>query len=417
MKPPSLLATRMSRLSTESAFQTSARVRELVDSGRDIVNLGIGSPDFLTADHIVDAGRKALQDGYHFYTDPKGLPELRDAVATTIRTRLGCNVDIENILIVPGGKPTMHYAVMMFGEPGHEILYPDPGFPIYESLIRFTGATPVPFALDSKHDFALDPDEIISRLNARTSLIILNSPSNPTGSVHSRNALATLARHLERFPDTYVLSDEIYSQIYYDEEPPASMLEFESVRDRVILLDGRSKAYSMTGWRLGFGVWPRTLINHAEKLQVNSCSCVSASVQMVGLAALVGPQDNVQTMRKAFLARRNLMHELLNAVPGISCGLPRGAFYTFANIRGLNVGSKEFANELLTHAGVATLAGDGFGPGGEGYLRISFAKSQEQITEGIARIHDYVVKRDVLSTEPGFLNGQCIVSTTELAAR
>mgnify|MGYP001243176855 CR=1 FL=1 len=380
------LAQAMSRLGTESAFKILAKAKALEAQGRSIINLGIGAPDFRTPQNIVEAGKRAIDDGFHFYTPAKGLPELRQAVVEDIRKYRGVDVNPEHVMIVPGGKPTMFFAIMMFGEPGAEIMYPNPGFPIYESMINFSGATPVPIELLESTGFAFDPDRVLSQITDRTRLIIINTPANPTGGVLERDVIEHFVKGLEKFPHVTLLADEIYARLTYDGLEHVSFLEYESIRDRTILLDGWSKTYSMTGWRLGYGVWPASLIDHAERLQINSNSCPSAPVQRAGIEALQGPQDAVDHMVRTFDERRRLIVKLLNEVPGFSCIEPKGAFYAFPNITGTGLKSKQLEELLLEEAGVATVAGTSFGHLGEGYIRFSYASSTENIIEAIGRI-------------------------------
>ncbi|MEZ5976648.1 MAG: pyridoxal phosphate-dependent aminotransferase [Planctomycetota bacterium] len=376
----------MSLLGTETAFDVLARAKAMQRAGRDIVNLGIGSPDFRTPENVVEAGIRALRDGYHFYTPAKGLPELREAVAEEVERTRGVAVDPENVVVCPGGKPTMFYAIMIFGEPGAEILYPNPGFPIYESLIRATGAKAVPIELLEDRGFTFDAESVLAKINRNTRLVIVNTPANPTGGVVPREELEKLAKGLEDHPHVAVLSDEIYSRLTYDGEEHASLLQYESLRDRLIVLDGWSKTFSMTGWRLGWGLWPKSLVGHAERLQINTTSCPSAPVQVAGVEALRGPQDAVERMREAFDARRKRIVELLRDVPGFTCVLPKGAFYAFPNITGTGRKSSELQDFLLEEAGVATVSGTAFGRFGEGYLRFSYASSTEEIEKAVARV-------------------------------
>ena len=380
------LAERMSHLGSESAFKILAKAKAMEAEGRDIINLGIGAPDFRTPDNIVSAAKKALDDGYHFYTPAKGIAELREAVVNDIEKYRGVAVNRENIMIVPGGKPTMFFAITMFGEPGTEIMYPNPGFPIYESMIRFSGAKPVPIELLESSGFGFDPDRVLSQINDNTRLIIINTPANPTGGVLEKEVMDRFVAGLERHPKVVLLADEIYSRLLYDGLKHVSFMEYESIRDRTILLDGWSKTYSMTGWRLGYGVWPASLIDDAERLQINSNSCASAPVQVAGIEALTGPQDSVDKMRGTFDQRRKLIVELLNDVPGFSCIEPKGAFYAFANITGTGMRSQQVEEILLNEVGVATVAGTSFGHLGEGYIRFSYASSTEQIREAIVRV-------------------------------
>ena len=382
------LAARMSRLGTESAFEVLARAKALEASGRDIINLGIGAPDFRTPDNIVEAGRKAIADGFHFYTPAKGLPVCREAVAEDIERYRGVQVDPDCVMIVPGGKPTMTFAIQMFGEPGVEILYPNPGFPIYESMIEFTGAKAVPIELREEQGFAFDPEAVLAKVNERTRLLIVNTPANPTGGVVPKEALDVLVAGLERYPDVTVLSDEIYSRLLYGRATHQSLLSYESLRDRLIVLDGWSKTYSMTGWRLGWGLWPKSLVDQAERLQINANSCASAPVQMAGVEALRGPQDAVDRMLEAFDERRHVIVKGLNELPGFSCVTPMGAFYAFPNITQTGMSARELQDHLLNEAGVATVAGTAFGALGEGYLRFSYASSLEEIRTALSRVKD-----------------------------
>jgi aspartate/methionine/tyrosine aminotransferase len=380
------LAQRLSRLGTETAFEVLARAKALEARGKSIVNLGIGAPDFRTPENVVEAGRKALADGFHFYTPAKGLPALREAVAAYLHRQYAVEVDPDCVMIVPGGKPTMWFAIQMLGEPGAEILYPNPGFPIYESVIKYVGATPVPIELREESGFSFDPEEVLAKITPRTRLIIVNTPANPTGGVVGRAELDVLAAGLEQHPHVAVLADEIYSRLLYDGLEHRSLLQYESLRDRTILLDGWSKTYSMTGWRLGFGVWPKSLIAHAERLQINSNSCPSAPVQVAGIEALNGPQAAVERMRAAFDERRKVIVQGLNAIPGFTCVMPKGAFYAFPNVTGTGMKSKQLETTLLDEAGVAILSGASFGALGEGYLRFSYAASTEAIREGLRRV-------------------------------
>jgi aspartate/methionine/tyrosine aminotransferase len=378
----------MSRLGTESAFEVLSRAKELEARGKSIVNLGIGAPDFRTPDHIVEAGIQALRDGWHFYTPAKGLPELRAAVCEDAQRRHGVRVSPENVLIVPGGKPTMFIAFLMFAEPGTEVLYPNPGFPIYESMINFCRATPVPIELYESSGFQFDPDAVLAKINARTRLLIVNTPANPTGGVVARKALDRLVAGLERWPDVAILSDEIYSRMTYDGEEHVSLLGYESIRERLIVLDGWSKTFSMTGWRLGWGIWPAALVAHAERIQINSNSCASAPVQVAGITALRGPQDAVLRMLKAFDERRRVIVQELNEIPGFRCVVPKGAFYAFPNVTGTGMSSRALQDLLLDEAGVASVSGTAFGALGEGYLRFSYAASLEAIREGMRRVRE-----------------------------
>ena len=383
-------AGRMDVLGTETAFEVLARANALAAQGHSIINLGIGQPDFPTPAHIVEAGRKALTDGHHGYTPANGIPGLRAAVAADLLRRHTIEVSPDRVLVVPGGKVTMFFAIMIFGEPGTEILYPNPGFPIYESVIRFSGATPVPIRLSETADFSFSADEVLDKITPRTRLIIINSPANPTGGVVPRHELNRLVAGLERHPQVAVLSDEIYGEILYDGAEHTSPLRYPSIRDRLILLDGWSKTYAMTGWRLGYGVWPEALLDHAERLAINCHSCVNAAAQYAGIAALTGPREPVHRMVAAFAERREMIVAGLNGLPGFGCVQPGGAFYTFPNITGTGLDARTLQRKLLEDAGVATIAGTSFGEYGEGYLRFSYANSREAIEEAIERIRKFL---------------------------
>ncbi len=387
------LAAAMGRLGTESAFEVLARAKALEAQGRSIINLGIGQPDFQTPEHIVEAAIKALKDGHHGYTPANGIPELRHAVAADIDRRLAVAIDPDDVVIVPGGKVTMFFAVLCFGEPGAEIIYPNPGFPIYESIIAYSGATPVAVPLLERNGFAFSAEDVLSRITPATRLIILNTPANPTGGVTPRAEVDKLAAGLARHPQVAVMSDEIYSQMLFDGREHASLLHYPELRDRLILLDGWSKTYAMTGWRLGYAVWPRELVESATRLAINCHSCVNAPAQYAGIAALTGPQQPVRDMVASFEARRRVVIEELNALPGVSCVEPGGAFYAFPNITGTGISAKELETSLLEEAGVASVAGTSFGAHGEGYLRISYANSVDNIREAMSRIRAWLENR------------------------
>jgi aspartate/methionine/tyrosine aminotransferase len=380
------MAGRMGVLGTETAFEVLARANALAAQGRSIINLGIGQPDFPTPEHIVEAGRKALADGHHGYTPANGIPPLREAVAADLYRRHRVEVSPDRVLVVPGGKVTMFFAILMFGEPGAEILHPNPGFPIYESVIRFSGATPVPIPLYESAGFSFSAAEVLDKITPRTRLLIINSPANPTGGVVPREELDRLVAGLEHHPQVAVMSDEIYGEILYDGAEHVSLLGYPSIRDRLILLDGWSKTYAMTGWRMGYGVWPEALFAAAERLAINCHSCVNAAAQFAGIAALTGPRDPVAQMVAAFAERRRMVVAALNGLPGFRCARPGGAFYAFPNVTGTGLDARTLQGRLLEDAGVATIAGTSFGEFGEGYLRFSYANSREAIAEAIERI-------------------------------
>lgn len=378
------------RIGEENAFAVLARATELQRQGKDIINLGIGQPDFPTPDHIVEAAVKALRDGHHGYTPANGILPLREAVAADLHKRFSVNVSPEEVMIVPGGKVTMFMAILMFGEPGAEILYPDPGFPIYRSMIEFTGATPVPVPIREENGFAFSAEETLSLITPKTRLLIVNSPANPTGGVTPKAEVDKLVAGLSRFPDVAVMSDEIYDQMLYDGEQHVCLLSYPEIRDRLILLNGWSKTYAMTGWRLGFSVWPKPLYDNARKLAVNSHSCVNAPAQWAGLAALTGPQDAVHAMVAEFDRRRKAVVAGLNGLPNISCAVPKGAFYAFPNVSKTGWKAKKLASALLEEAGVATIGGPDFGIHGEGYIRLSYANSLENIERALERMDAFL---------------------------
>jgi aspartate/methionine/tyrosine aminotransferase len=385
-----ILAERMHRLGTESAFEVLARAQKLAQQGRDIINLGIGQPDFPTPENIVAAAQKALADGHHGYTPANGILPLREAVAEDIAKYRGVDIDPDRIVIVPGGKVTMYFAITMFGEPGAEIMYPDPGFPIYRSVIEFSGAKAVPIPLYEDSGFSFSAEEVLAKITDRTRLIIVNSPANPTGGVVPKEELDALVAGLERHPQVMVLSDEIYARMVYDNMPHASMTVYPEIEDRLILLDGWSKTYAMTGWRLGYAVWPRDLVDHATRLAINIHSCVNAATQHAGIEALKGPQDAVDRMVEAFDERRQVIVKCLNALPGFRCVRPGGAFYAFPNIAGTGFSARQLQDDLLNEVGVALVAGTSFGEQGEGYIRFSYANSVETIERAIDRIGNFL---------------------------
>ena len=383
-----------SRIGEENAFAVLAKAAELQRQGRDIINLGIGQPDFPTPEHIVEAGRKALADGHHGYTPANGIPPLREAVAADLARRHGAEVSPDLVMIVPGGKVTMYMAILMFGEPGAEILYPDPGFPIYRSMIEFTGATPVPVPVREENGFAFSAEETLALITKQTRLLIINSPANPTGGVTPKAEIDKLVAGLAKWPDVALLSDEIYGQMTYDGLAHQTLLAYPEIRDRLIMLDGWSKTYAMTGWRLGYSVWPKALYENARKLAVNSYSCVNAPTQFAGIAALTGPQDAVAEMVAEFDARRAIVVEGLNKLPGVRAAVPKGAFYAFPNIAATGWKAKALASALLEDAGVATIGGPDFGIFGEGFIRLSYANSSVNIRRALERIGDFLSRRN-----------------------
>jgi aspartate/methionine/tyrosine aminotransferase len=384
------LAERTNRLGTESAFEVLAKAKALEAQGRDIIHLEFGEPDFPTPENIVEAGIRALRDGKTKYTPSAGIPELREAIAAHVTQTRGVAVTPDHVVVTPGAKPIMFFAMLALVDTGVEILYPVTGFPIYESMINYCGGKPVPYLLREGNNFRFDPDEFRSKVSAETKLIILNSPHNPTGGVLEQSDLEVVAQ-VARKHDITVLTDEIYSHLLYEGEF-TSLLSLPGMSERTILLDGCSKTYAMTGWRIGWGVMPPHLAKHITRLQVNSTSCVASFTQYAALEALMGPQDSVTKMLAAFKERREIIIEGLNAIPSFKCLKPRGAFYAFPNITGTGWDSRKLADYLLNEAGVACLSGTAFGAAGEGYLRFSYANSLENIKKALMRIRDAIAK-------------------------
>ncbi len=386
------LASSMGELGTETAFDILARAGELERQGRDIINLGIGQPDFKTPQHIVEAAVKALYDGHHGYTPSQGILPLREAVCADLHKRHGVDVNPGNVMIMPGGKPTMFFAILMFGEPGTEIMYPDPGFPIYRSMIEYSGARPVPISLREENEFSFSAEEVLAQITDKTRLIIINTPGNPTGGAVPETEIKILVEGLAKHPNVALMSDEIYSQMLYDGRNHVSLLSFPEIRNQLIVLDGWSKTYAMTGWRLGFSIWPDSLIEKVNRLAINCHSCVNAPAQFAGIAALEGPTDEVEAMVAAFDERRKAIVPWLNQLPGFRCVMPGGAFYAFPNIEGTGMSAKELQNKMLEEAGVATVAGTAFGILGEGFLRFSYANSIENIRTAVDRVGELLSK-------------------------
>jgi aspartate/methionine/tyrosine aminotransferase len=385
------LAERMSRIGVESAFDVLVRARALEAQGRSVIHLEIGEPDFHTPPHIVEAAKKALDEGWTHYGPPQGFPELREAIAAHISRSRGISVGPQHVSVVPGGKPIIFFPMLALLEPGDEVIYPNPGFPIYESMIRFLGARPVPMPLEESRGFSFDLNLFRDRLSDRTKMVILNSPQNPTGGVIPRADIAAIAGML-RERDVMVLSDEIYSQIYYGGEAPQSIASYPGMLEKTIILDGFSKTYAMTGWRMGYGVMPEWLVDAVSKLMVNSTSCTASFTQRAGIAALTGPQDCVAAMVAEFHRRRDAICRGLNQVPGFRCAVPGGAFYAFANVTGTGISSEELADYLLYEAGVSCLHGGCFGEYGDGYIRFSYANSLANLMEAVERIKKVSVR-------------------------
>ena len=384
------LARRMSRLGTETAFEVLAKARLLEAEGMDVIHLEIGEPDFDTPENVVRAGADALGGGFTHYGPSPGLPDVRERIAREIADTRQISVSADNVVVTPGGKPIMFFVLLALAEHGDEVLYPNPGFPIYESMINFAGAEAVPMPLREERGFNVDVEEAAAQITPATKLMIINSPNNPCGSAMSRDELRSLAE-LAVEHDLLVLSDEIYSRFLYDGEHH-SITAFPGMTERTIILDGFSKTYAMTGWRLGYGVMPLELVEPISRLVTNSVSCTASFTQMAAIEALDGPQDDAYAMVAEFRRRRDLIVDGLNAIPGIRCPMPRGAFYVFPNVEGVGLSSAEFADRLLQEAGVASLSGESFGEYGRGYVRFSFANSAENIERALERIEAFVGK-------------------------
>jgi aspartate aminotransferase len=380
------LAASLNRLGTESAFSVLAEAKKLEAQGNPMIHLGLGQPDFKTPKHVVEAAKKALDDGHHGYVLSNGILECRQAVTRWIKKRYNTDVDPERIIIMPGGKPTMHYAIQCFGEPGVEIIHPTPAFPIYESMINYTGSTAVPYDLTEDKDLKFSADKVLSLITEKTRLLILINPNNPTGSFVEKSEIDKLAEGLKKHPHVTILSDEIYSRQIFDDKEMPTLFNYPELRERLIVLEGWSKAYSMTGWRLGWSFWPEQLVEHINKLLINSVSCVNAAAQFAGIAALDGPDDSINLMMEKFTQRRKLIHEGLNSLPGVECSLPGGAFYAFPKVIGTGMDGSEFCKRAMHEAGVAIVPGTAFGKTSKDYVRFSFAASQDNISNALENI-------------------------------
>jgi aspartate aminotransferase len=387
----SIFADRMKTLGTETAFEVLAKAKALEKQGKDVVHLEIGEPDFDTPKNIKDAAEKALKASYTHYTPSAGMPELRQAIAEYISETRKLDVKPEEVVVTPGGKPIMFFSILALVNPGDEVLYPNPGFPIYESLINFVGAKPVPIPLKEENEFSLDPEYVKKMITKKTKMIILNSPENPTGGVVTREQLKVIADCIKDRDDAFVLSDEIYSRIIY-EGKHESITQFPGMKEKTIILDGFSKTYAMTGWRLGYGVMRKDLAEKVAQLMTNSNSCTNAFVQLAGVEALKGPQKDAEKMVAEFKKRREVIVDGLNNIKGITCKKPHGAFYVFPNITGTGMDCRKLGDHLLYNAGVAVLPGTSFGKFGEGYLRLSFANSIENIKKALDRIEKSLKK-------------------------
>jgi aspartate/methionine/tyrosine aminotransferase len=374
----------------EMAFSVMDRANALKARGAPVINLGIGQPDFAPPKHILAAAEKAVRDGPHGYSSPQGLAVLREAVAAYVGNRFATEIDPGQVVIVPGGKVTFYFACHLFGGPGNEIIYPDPGFPPYRDAARSSGATPVPYPIREEKNFGFDAEEVLSLITPRTSLIIVNSPANPTGGVVDAAEMKKLAEGLLKHPHVAILSDEIYSHLIFEGSDFTSFLSFPELKDRVIILDGWSKTFAMTGWRLGFGIWPLGMIDHVKKLITVDHSCTSVATQMAGLAAITGPMEEIHGFVKSFQRRRDLVVKGLNDLKGVTCRVPGGAFYAFPNIMGTGRGSRDLARDLLEKAHVALLPGESFGANGAGFLRLSYAASDVELVEALARMKSFL---------------------------
>jgi len=381
-----LFSKRIFNLETESAFSILAKANKLQSEGKDVINLGIGQPDFPTPHNIVEAGIKALKDGHHGYTPANGILELREAVSEDIQKRYNIEINPDNILITPGGKPTIFFSILIFGNKNSEIIYPDPGFPIYKSMIQFSGAKPVPLELNEKNNFEIDIDNLASLITPKTSMIIINNPNNPTGSFMNINKINKLVERIEQYPNVVILSDEIYSKIIFDKKEMPSLLKYESIRNRLIVLDGWSKTFCMTGWRLGWSFWPNKIIEYANKLCVNDHSCPSAVSQYAGIEALKGPKDEINKIVVEFQSRRDFIYKKLNEDDKFSCFKPGGAFYAFPNISKTGLSGDEFSKIALDKFNVALVPGSSFGKTPSNYVRISYANSLDNINKGLERL-------------------------------
>ncbi len=377
------IAKAIRRLSTETAFKVFQRSIELEKKGKKIIHLSLGQPDFKTPKNIVLAAKNALDKGYHGYTPSNGFLELRKEVSFDANKRFHVDVDPENILIVPGGKPTIFFSILMFSEPGSEIIYPDPGFPIYKSVIEYAGSKAVPLKLKEEDNFQINVKKMVSLINHKTRLIIINNPNNPTGSFMQKEKIDEIVKALLKFPHVAILSDEIYSRLIFDNHKMPSLLKYPALRNRLIVLDGWSKTYCMTGWRLGWGIWPKNLISHANKLAVNDHSCANAVSQIAGIEALRGSQKTVKKILKEFEERRDLIYDGLNSLKNVSCFKPGGAFYAFPNVSKTNLSGDRFAEKALEEYGVALVSGSSFGNSAKKYVRISFANSKKNIIEAL----------------------------------
>ena len=380
------IAKSVNRLGTEAVYNIFAETKKLVEQGKEIIDLSLGQSDFKSPSHAVEAAIQALKDGHHGYTLPTGMVECRVAVSRKIKNLYKTNIDPERIVIMPGGKPTMSFAISFFGEPGGEIIYPDPGFPIYESMIKYTGAKAIPYNLTIRENFSIDVDSILSLINEKTRLLIINNPHNPSGSLTDKKVIDKLAIGLMNFPHVVILCDEIYDRLIFDKKEIPTFFNYPNLYNRLIVLNGWSKTYAMTGWRLGWGVWPENLIEHVFKFCVNNHSCVNTPAQYGAIAALNGPEDHLNDMMEEFTARRKLVVDGLKSLNGVKCSLPGGSFFVFPNIKGTGMNGEEFTKRCLEEAGVAVIPGTAFGKFAIDNVRLNFATSRENISKAIEKI-------------------------------
>ena len=385
------IAKSVNRLGTEAVYNIFAKTKKLIKEGKEVIDLSLGQSDFKSPQHAVDAAIKALKDGHHGYTLPNGIIECREAVSKKIKSLYKANIDPERIIIMPGGKPTMNYAISFFGESGAEIIYPDPGFPIYESMINFTGAKAIPYDMTKNKDFSINPDTILSLINEKTRLLILNNPHNPTGGFTEKHVIDKLANGLKKFPDLAILSDEVYDRVIFDEKEIPTLLNYPDLYDRLIVLNGWSKTYAMTGWRLGWSVWPEKLIEHVFKFCVNSHSCVNTPAQYGAIAALNGPENHLNDMMKEFNLRRKLIVDGLRTLKGIECSIPGGSFFILPKVSKTGMDGENFTKKCLQEAGVAMIPGIAFGKFATDNVRLNFATSRENISRAIEKI-DKILK-------------------------